>query len=123
MLFFGMLLQGVALIGMLWAQTYVLFLGISASLSLGTALVYPTFLTVIARYTHPVQRAESIGVFRLWRDLGYAVGALATGLIADRLGVDAAIIAIGLLTVLSALVIGYRMSCQGKRLPWSPSLS
>ena len=59
-------------------------------LGIGTALVYPTFLAAIADYSHPQQRAECIGVYRLWRDLGYALGALASGLIADVFGLQAA---------------------------------
>jgi len=73
------------------------------------ALVYPTFLSTIASVTAPVQRAESLGAFRLWRDLGYAVGALISGLIADRWGLEAAIVAIGLVTLASAMVIALRM--------------
>lgn len=111
MLFVGMLLQGLVLIAMLWAQGYVAFLILSALLGVGTAIVYPTFLTAIASYTHPSQRARSIGVFRLWRDLGYAIGALLTGLIADQVSVGASVLAVGLLTLGSALIIQYRMRC------------
>ena len=78
-------------------------------LGLGTAVVYPTFLAAIADNTHPSQRAQSIGVYRLWRDLGYAVGAILTGLLADFWSVNTAIFAIGSITVLSALVIQLRM--------------
>jgi MFS family permease len=84
-------------------------------LGLGTALVYPTFLTAIAAATRPDQRAESIGVFRLWRDLGYTIGALLSGWIADVLGIHAAIGAVGLLTVASAIVLFFahaRKCCQ-----------
>lgn len=119
MLFWGMFVQGLALIGMLWAATYGSFLILSALLGIGTAIVYPTFLTAIARHTHPDQRAESIGIFRLWRDLGYAIGALLTGFIADWLGLNASIAAIGLLTMLSSVVIQFRMRCakEGLRRP------
>jgi predicted MFS family arabinose efflux permease len=72
-------------------------------------MVYPTFLAAIADNTHPTQRAESIGVFRLWRDLGYAVGALLTGIIADSFGLGGAIGTIAVLTFLSAVVIQIRM--------------
>ncbi len=82
---------------------------IAALLGFGTALVYPTFLSAIASATSPRQRAESIGVFRLWRDLGYAIGAILSGIIADVYSVETAIIFIGILTVLSSLVIQFRM--------------
>ncbi len=114
MLFMGMLMQGVTLLVILWAKTYGIFLLLSALLGIGTALVYPTFLTAIARYTHPDQRAESMGIFRLWRDLGYAIGALLTGFIADWLGLGASVALIGLLTICSAFVVYYRMSCPKK---------
>ncbi|MCC6724063.1 MAG: ATP-binding cassette domain-containing protein [Saprospiraceae bacterium] len=68
-----------------------------------------TLLKIIAGRTHPQQRAESIGVFRLWRDLGYAIGALLTGIIADWLGLDWSVAVIGGLTVLSAGIVWMRM--------------
>jgi predicted MFS family arabinose efflux permease len=83
-------------------------------LGLGTALVYPTFLSTIAQATSPKQRAESIGTFRLWRDLGYAFGAIISGVIADIFGIQYAIFFIGGLTVASALVIQFRMPKQSR---------
>jgi MFS family permease len=74
-------------------------------------LVYPAFLATVAENTHPTDRANSLGVFRLWRDLGYAIGAILTGIIADTLGISASILIIGLLTIFSAGVILYRMKC------------
>ncbi|GAA4455592.1 MFS transporter [Nibrella saemangeumensis] len=123
MLFWGMLLQGAVLIAMLWADSYLVFLALSALLGIGTAIVYPTFLTAIARYTHPSQRAESIGIFRLWRDLGYAIGALLTGIIADAAGIGASVLAVGLLTVGSALIIQYRMRCGDETFGKAPSVT
>ncbi len=112
MLFGGMLAQGLSLLAMLWANTFSDFVLLSVLLGMGTALVYPTFLAGIADNAHPQQRAESIGVFRLWRDLGYAVGALLTGLLADAFGIPASIGVIGGLTIVSALVIALRMREQ-----------
>ena len=109
MLFWGMLVQGLALILMIYATSFFHYAVLSVILGLGTAIVYPTFLAAIADYAHPRQRAESIGVFRLWRDLGYAVGALMTGILADSLGIGWAVGSIGFLTILSAAVIGVRM--------------
>ncbi|MBK8654506.1 MAG: MFS transporter [Haliscomenobacter sp.] len=110
MLFWGMLAQGLALLGMLFASSFFHFAALSAALGAGTAVVYPTFLAAIADYAHPRQRAESIGVFRLWRDLGYAVGALLTGILADSLGMLWAVGAIGFLTLASSIVILVRMN-------------
>lgn len=109
MLFWGMLLQGLTLLALLFAITFVHFAALSVLLGLGTALVYPTFLAAIADDVHPEQRAESIGIFRLWRDLGYAFGALMTGVMADAMGLGWAVGSIGALTVFSALVIALRM--------------
>jgi MFS family permease len=114
MLFWGMLLQGMAILLIPFSTDMRVLASISAILGLGTALVYPTFLSTIAQATGPRQRAESIGTFRLWRDLGYAFGAILSGIIADLLGVGHAIALIGVLTVVSALVIRIRMP---ERLP------
>ena len=109
MLFLGMLLQGVAILFIPYASTFIEFVAITTTLGLGTALVYPTFLTTIAQQVSANQRAESIGVFRLWRDLGYAFGAILSGVIADIFGINYAILTIGLLTVVSAVIIQIRM--------------
>jgi MFS family permease len=100
----GMLLQGVA-IGLLpllhgfewWALTMVL-------LGLGTALVYPTLLAAVADVAHPNWRASAVGVYRLWRDSGYAIGALLAGVLADLFGVSWAIGVIAGVTFLSGVV-------------------
>lgn len=109
LLFWGMLLQGMVLISFALFDSYWGFIGLSVVLGIGTALVYPTFLAAIADYTHPQQRAESVGVFRLWRDMGYAFGAILTGVIADVADDETAIVAVGLLTLGSALIIWRRM--------------
>lgn len=109
MLFWGMLLQGLAILLIPYSTGFYALAAISAVLGLGTALVYPTFLSTIAQATSPKQRAESIGTFRLWRDLGYAFGAVISGITADLFGIGYAIILIGLLTIISALIIRFRM--------------
>ncbi len=109
MLFWGMLLQGVAILGLPFTDEFWLLAVISGILGLGTALVYPTFLATIAQATSPKQRAESIGTFRLWRDLGYAFGAVISGITADWFGVEWAIMLIAGLTLMSAGVIQVRM--------------
>ena len=117
LLFWGMLLQGLAIFGILQTSDFSQLVLISGLLGFGTAMVYPTFLTTIAEFTTPKQRAESIGVFRLWRDLGYVIGALFSGIIADLLGIDWAIGFIGFLTVVSAIIIQFRM--KGRHKLWS----
>ncbi len=109
MLFYGMLLQAIVLIALIWAESMWHFVSLMAFLGWGTAMVYPTFLATVAEYTHPRDRAESIGIFRLWRDLGYAVGAILTGIISDLVSIEAAILVVGLLTLVSAVIILFRM--------------
>ena len=109
MLFWGMLFQGIAIIALPYFSSFYQLAFIAAILGMGTALVYPTFLSAIADATHPSQRAESIGTFRLFRDLGYAFGAILSGIIADVFGVMYAIITIGAITILSSIVIRIRM--------------
>ena len=72
---------------------------------LGTAMVYPTLLAAITDHTHPLWRASSLGVYRFWRDLGYAVGALLSGVVADLVGLAAAIHLVASLTLLSGLLV------------------
>ncbi len=112
MLFWGMVLQGIALLFFAFASDLYHYLILSGLLGWGTAMVYPTFLATIAENTHPSDRAKSLGVFRLWRDLGYAIGAILTGFIADYFGLNASIITIALLTLASSAVIDKRMQCK-----------
>lgn len=114
LMFLGMLLQGLALLGMIWVNSFGAFIVLSSLLGIGTAIVYPTFLAAVSDYTHPEQRPQSIGVFRLWRDLGYAFGAVLTGFIADQYGLTAPVLVIGILTVLSAGILRYRMRCASQ---------
>lgn len=109
LLFLGMLIQAFGIIALIWAGSFIQFASIGVVLGIGTAIVYPTFISAIADFTHPTERAESLGVFRFWRDLGYAIGALLTGIIADSFGVEMSILAVGLLTAFSAIIIKVRM--------------
>lgn len=111
LLFWGMFLQGIALLFLLFATIFSHFVVLSVLLGLGTAMVYPTFLATIAENTNPKDRPKSLGTFRLWRDLGYAVGAIVTGIIADAFGMIAAILVIALLTIASAFIVEFRMRC------------
>lgn len=112
MLCIGMLLQAIALVVLIWANTMFQYIALSSLLGWGTAMVYPTFLATVAENTNPQDRAKSIGIFRLWRDLGYAIGAILTGIIADLISINAAIIFIGSLTFVSAMIIRFRMRCR-----------
>ena len=76
---------------------------------LGTAMVYPTLLAAVSDVAHPEWRATTMGAYRFWRDLGYAVGALISGIIADLLGMRVAIQVVALLTLVSGLQVAIRM--------------
>jgi MFS family permease len=111
LLMWGMLLQAFALLGFIVSvesREYVIY---SVLLGIGTAMVYPTFLSTVAENTHPQDRAAALGVFRFWRDLGYAFGALLTGLVTDLINLEAAVLAVAVLTGIASLVIRVRMRC------------
>ena len=72
-------------------------------------MVYPTLLATIGDVAHPTWRARSVGIYRLWRDAGFAVGALIAGLLADLISIQAAIYAVAALTALSGVVVIRRM--------------
>lgn len=112
MLFWGMFLQGITIILLVFTSNFGVLVALLAFLGVGTALVYPTFLTVIAQVTNPNQRAESIGTFRLWRDLGYAFGAIISGITADIFGIHYAIILVGVITIISSFIIQTRMNAN-----------
>jgi MFS family permease len=111
LLFSGMILQGFVLFFFPSAGNFWQFIGLSALLGLGTALVYPTFLSGIAEFTHPLDRAKSLGIFRLWRDLGYAIGAVLTGIISEWININYSIIIVASLTIISSIIIYVRMKC------------
>ena len=106
--------------GGLWVQAAgIALVAVSASfpgfaagaslLGLGTAMVYPTLLAAISDVAHPSWRAGAVGVYRLWRDLGYAAGALVAGITADRLGLGPAILVVAAVTFASGLLVAARM--------------
>ena len=105
----GMLVQAAGIWLTVAVPRYPAWIGGAVLQGLGTAMVYPTLLAVIGDVAHPSWRATSYGVYRLWRDLGYAVGALLAGLVADWLGMAAAIHVVAALTLLSGLVVLVRM--------------
>ena len=107
--FWGMFVQGLAILVIPLATSFTQLAVLTALLGAGTALVSHLFLTTIASATTPLERGESIGTFRLWRDLGYVFGAILSGILADLFGLIVAILAIGALTIASSLVIQFRM--------------
>jgi len=78
-------------------------------LGLGTALVYPTLLAAISDIAHPRWRATSLGVYRFWRDMGFVIGAIGIGFIADLLGMFAAIQIVALIGIASGIVVIFLM--------------
>ena len=105
----GMLLQAVALAGTALAGSFLPWAATAILLGAGTAMVYPTLLAAISDVAHPSWRASAVGVYRLWRDIGFAVGALLAGLVADRAGLVAAVWVVAALTAASGLVVAVRM--------------
>lgn len=105
----GMLLQAAALAIIATANSPTRWALASVLLGAGTAMVYPTLLASIGDVAHPSWRARAVGIYRLWRDLGFAVGAVVAGMLADAFGIRAAIWAVAALTAASGLVVAQRM--------------
>ena len=105
----GMWVQGAGIVVVLAADGMPAALTGAVLLGLGTAMVYPTLLAAIGDVAHPSWRASSVGVYRWWRDLGYAFGALLCGFLADAFGLQPAIAVVAILTVASGLVVAFRM--------------
>ncbi len=105
----GMILQGIAILAVAVSEGYNAWLAASVGLGLGTAMVYPSLLAAVGDLSDPSWRSSAVGVYRLWRDLGYAVGALLSGVIADLAGIVWAIAAVGTLTCLSGVLAANTM--------------
>ena len=105
----GMAVQAVALATIALGGTFPLWAAGTVLLGAGTAMVYPTLLAVVGDVAHPEWRGRAVGVYRLWRDSGYAVGALMGGIVADLWGLRAAVWAAAAITAASALVVAARM--------------
>ena len=105
----GMWLQALAILLVVAGNGFVVWATAMVLLGLGTALVYPALLAAVSDVAHPDWRASAVGVYRLWRDGGYAIGALLAGALADLLGVPFAIAVIGVLTFASGTVVLVRM--------------
>jgi MFS family permease len=121
----GMGVQAVALGIVAVGTSFAVWALAAGLLGAGTAMVYPTLLAVIGDVAHPAWRARSVGVYRLWRDGGFAVGALLAGVLADAFSIPTAIWVVAALTAASGLVVATRMyeTHDGRRaLATSPSV-
>jgi MFS family permease len=105
----GMLTQAVALAMIATAHSFPMWLLASALLGAGTAMVYPTLLAAVGDVAHPLWRARAVGVYRFWRDIGYAAGAVVGGVAADLWGLRAAVWVAAAITMLSGLLVAVRM--------------
>ena len=106
----GMWVQAIGLFMIAATDRFGWWLVAMVLLGLGTAMVYPTLIAAVSDASHPSWRARSLSVYRFWRDLGYAIGALASGIIADLFGFTWAIAAIGALAVTSGAVVAIVMN-------------
>ncbi|SDR68118.1 Predicted arabinose efflux permease, MFS family [Erythrobacter sp. HL-111] len=111
----GMWLQAVGIIAIALWWSFAGFATGAVLLGLGTAMVYPTLLAAIGDVAHPSWRSSAVGVYRLWRDLGYAAGAIIAGVVADRFGLGNAALVIAGMTFLSGVVVAVRMTETHKR--------
>lgn len=116
----GMWLQALGICITVAASDFSGFTAGAVLLGLGTAMVYPTLLAAIGDVVNPALRASTIGVYRLWRDLGYAAGALLSGLVADRFGISAAIWLVAACTFASGTVAAIRMKETLQCIPQEP---
>jgi MFS family permease len=105
----GMLTQALALAAVAAADSFALWSVAAVLLGAGTAMVYPTLLAVIGDVAHPAWRARAVGTYRLWRDLGFAIGAVLSGVLADLAGVRTAVWTVAALTAASGLIVAARM--------------
>jgi MFS family permease len=105
----GMLTQAAALALIAAVDSFAWWIAASALLGAGTAMVYPTLLAAVGDVAHPLWRARAVGIYRLWRDSGYAVGAIVGGIAADLWGLRAAVWAAAAITVVSGLIVAVRM--------------
>ena len=105
----GMVVQGVAIADIAAVRGFPAWLGAATLLGVGTAMVYPTLIAAVGDVAHPAWRASALGVYRFWRDLGFAVGALVAGVVADALGYQAAIGVVAFLALAAAGVAALRL--------------
>ena len=116
----GMLLQAAALALVAVVDSFALWAVAAVILGAGTALVYPTLLASIGDVAHPAWRARAVGVYRFWRDAGFAVGALLGGVIADLYGLRTAVAVVAAITAASGLLVAVRMYETHQPAPRTP---
>lgn len=112
----GMLLQAAGILLLVIVTAKIPVIVAMLLMGLGTGLVYPNFLTVIAENLSPVQRSKGLSIFRFWRDLGYVAGALGAGLIADLFSIPVAFTVVAVLTAAAGIMTNVRMCCTFKLL-------
>jgi len=122
----GMWTQAIGIVTTIRGGGFAAFVAGGVLLGIGTAMVYPTLLAAIGDVAHPRWRGSAVGVYRLWRDLGYAIGALLAGVVADAFGLVAAMWLIAILTFASGLLAALRMKetlhAHATRAPyWTPT--
>lgn len=117
----GMLTQAAALGMVAVGSTFTAWVVAAVLLGAGTAMVYPTLLAAVGDVAHPTWRGRAVGVYRLWRDAGFAVGALLGGIAADLAGVRAAVWVVAVLTAASGLLVWVRMYETRQNLPRPPA--
>jgi MFS family permease len=105
----GLALQAVSLACVAWGQTFPVWAVGASGLGVGTAMAYPTLLAAVSDVAHPDWRASAVGVYRLWRDAGFVVGALLSGAVADLFGLPAAIGTVAGITAGGAMIVWIRM--------------
>ncbi|MCK0092757.1 MFS transporter [Rhodococcus sp. F64268] len=113
----GMITQAAALVVIAQSDTFTGWAIGTVLLGAGTAMVYPTLLAVIGDVAHPLWRGRAVGVYRVWRDLGYAVGAILGGIVADLMGLHAAVWMAAAASATSALIVSVRMYETHQPLP------
>ncbi|TKB97665.1 MFS transporter [Pedobacter cryophilus] len=110
----GMMLQALAIFLLIFNQSFIYHAVILVVLGLGTALVYPNFITVIAENSNPKQRPQILSIFRFWRDMGYVAGAVLAGLTYTYLGLNYTLITVAGITLLAGIYSEFRMCCTKK---------
>ena len=106
----GMWIQAIGICSIGFSTDFAAFAGGGVLLGVGTAMVYPTLLAAIGDVAHPNWRATAVGVYRLWRDLGYVAGAIIAGITADLLGLKFAIFLVAGITACSGIIVAIRMN-------------
>ena len=106
----GMWLQSAGIVVTVLSSNFWGFATGAALMGIGTAMVYPTLLAAVSDVAHPSWRASAVGIYRLWRDSGYAIGAVIAGVVADLLGLEWAMWIIAGVAALSGIIVALRMS-------------